>query len=307
MKILKVIRHTTFGEKILLPIYEKTIEPILYFFSDRGLFTDLKRKLYIKWKASLHIKDSNNISALKNLYKGKRCFVIGTGPSLKINDLNCLKDEYTFGLNNIYALYGQMVYRPTFYVTGVPRYIKWILNENKGGDLAGQYVFLNNYDGKQKNQGKCCFIPMFSYYYANHRFIDHEKCKYDQMIYEEDINKGIIAKATVAITAIEIAVYLGFNEIVLLGIDMDYSKAKKHIYENDEGITDDEGARWVKDNTGIDDSKVSIDNSSLVVKAMLEGFKFWKYEAEKRNVKIINATRGGRLEFFERKSLGEIL
>lgn len=307
MKILVAIRNTKFGANILLPIYRKTIKPIVFFFGEAGLFTELIKRLYLKSRASRHIRELNDISSLRNLYKGKRCFVVGTGPSLKIDDLNCLRGEYTFALNSIYALYDQMVFRPTFYVNAGPRYIKWILSENKGEDLAEQYVFLTNYDCKQKNKGKMKFIPMFSYYYSNHRIIYHEKCKYNQLTYEEDINKGITLKSTVAIAAIEIAVYLGFNEIVLLGIDMDYSHTKKHVYESDDGSTNDEGARWGKENMGIDDSHLSVNNEDIVIRGMEEGFKFWKYESEKRNIKIINATRGGRLECFERKSLGELL
>ncbi len=50
--------------------------------------------------------DSNKrLKKYQNLYNGKRCFVIGNGPSLKNTDLSLLKDEYAFGMNRIYLAF----------------------------------------------------------------------------------------------------------------------------------------------------------------------------------------------------------
>lgn len=48
---------------------------------------------------------SQRIEKLKNINQGKRCFIIGNGPSLKIEDLNALVDEDCFACNRIYGLY----------------------------------------------------------------------------------------------------------------------------------------------------------------------------------------------------------
>ena len=48
---------------------------------------------------------SEKIKKLKDNYIGKRCFIIGNGPSLRIEDLNCLKGEYTFAANRIYEIF----------------------------------------------------------------------------------------------------------------------------------------------------------------------------------------------------------
>ncbi len=44
------------------------------------------------------IKDN---AQFKNKYAGKRCFILGNGPSLKEQDLSLLKDEYVFTVNQI--------------------------------------------------------------------------------------------------------------------------------------------------------------------------------------------------------------
>ena len=39
---------------------------------------------------------------LKDIYKEKRCFIIGNGPSIKDQDLTLFKNEITFVANNFY-------------------------------------------------------------------------------------------------------------------------------------------------------------------------------------------------------------
>ena len=40
-------------------------------------------------------------------YEGKRCFIIGNGPSLKLEDLNRLKNEITIASNKIYLIFNK--------------------------------------------------------------------------------------------------------------------------------------------------------------------------------------------------------
>ena len=56
-----------------------------------------------------------NLEQCKNKYKGKRCFIIGNGPSLTKEDLEKLKGEYTFASNKIYKLFDKTSWRPDFY------------------------------------------------------------------------------------------------------------------------------------------------------------------------------------------------
>ena len=58
---------------------------------------------------------SQRIEKLKNINQGKRCFIIGNGPSLKIEDLNALVDEDCFACNRIYGLYDKTKWRPKYY------------------------------------------------------------------------------------------------------------------------------------------------------------------------------------------------
>lgn len=63
----------------------------------------------------IKIKYSHRIKQFKNKYKGKRCFIIGNGPSLVKKDLDKLENEYTFAANMIYHSFKSTKWRPTFY------------------------------------------------------------------------------------------------------------------------------------------------------------------------------------------------
>ena len=56
------------------------------------------------------------LQQLKNRYSGKRCFIIGSGPSMKIEYLDRLQNEFTFSANQIFKIFNQTNWCPTLYV-----------------------------------------------------------------------------------------------------------------------------------------------------------------------------------------------
>ena len=56
-----------------------------------------------------------SLAEFKNKYAGKRCFIIGNGPSLTPSDLDLIKGEYSFAANRIYYIFEKTEWRPTFY------------------------------------------------------------------------------------------------------------------------------------------------------------------------------------------------
>ena len=55
------------------------------------------------------------LKSLKDQHKGERCFIVATGPSLRIEDLNLLRNEFTFSMNSIFLLFDETDWRPTYY------------------------------------------------------------------------------------------------------------------------------------------------------------------------------------------------
>ena len=58
------------------------------------------------------------IERFKGIHSGERCFIVATGPSLRIGDLECLKKhgELCISVNGIIQLYDSTTWRPDYYV-----------------------------------------------------------------------------------------------------------------------------------------------------------------------------------------------
>lgn len=150
------------------------------------------------------------IEDYRDKYKGKRCYILGNGPSLRDVDLDQLKKEYTFGTNRIY-LSG---FTPRFYVAVNPLVIEqfwdeitrieavrflpdWALNSGKL-DYAGKD--LSRTVGIDTSWGMPAFSSPEGPMWEGH---------------------------TVTYVCLQLAHYMGFDEVILLGIDHDYGAPKR--------------------------------------------------------------------------------
>ncbi len=94
-------------------------------------------------------------------------------------------------------------------------------------------------------------------------------------------------------TAAQIAAYMGFSEIYLIGVDHHF-----RISQNNQGeiIVDNTVKDYFTDKYNEDKDKLYIPNtekSTMTYVAM-------KRACDVRGIKVYNATRGGKLEVFER-------
>jgi len=64
------------------------------------------------------------LKPLKNKHLNKRSFIIGTGPSLTIKDLELLENEITFGCNKLYLAFDNTDWRPTYFTMSDPIHLK---------------------------------------------------------------------------------------------------------------------------------------------------------------------------------------
>lgn len=94
-------------------------------------------------------------------------------------------------------------------------------------------------------------------------------------------------------TAVQIAVYMGFSEIYFIGVDHHF-----HTSINNKGeiVVDNTVKDYFSDKYNTDKDNLYIPNtekSTLIYVAM-------KKHCDERNIKVFNATRGGKLEVFPR-------
>ena len=247
-------------------------------------------KRWIQKQTFCKTEDAAYIRQKKNLHQGKRCFVIGNGPSLKPEDLKCLEKEITFASNRIYHMFSKVDWRPTyFFSTDNDVLLKEIENFKKL-PLKEKFINLSAQKYGRKVADNIHYIFLYGPFYLNRNNV------YLHSI-SENVDKYFSQANTVTCTCIEMAIYMGFTEIYLLGVDHNYSKmvsADGKVRENKNIQTYFEGMKG--------GTTVSIYNQA----AATQGFEVCKKYAEEHGIKILNATRGGKLEVFERVDFDKI-
>ena len=221
----------------------------------------------------------------KNQYLGQRCFIVANGPSLRPDDLDllALKHEISFGMNRIYKYFDQTVWRPTFYVCEDELIIQ------------NQQVEINDLPAVEK------FIPIELKYFHN---IKVSGAKYFHINYNEndrfpysfstDIAKQIDCRGTVTFTCMQIAAYMGFAQIYLIGVDHNYQNT---IDINGNLVHDDTVKDYFCEGYDTDIKDIAVHDMGNNTRAYLDALA---YCDNTEKTKIYNATRGGKLEVFER-------
>lgn len=222
-----------------------------------------------------------NLHSLKDKYTGKRCFIIGNGPSLRPEDLDKLVDEYTFAFNRIYYIFDQTAWRPTFYCT----------QDAKIAQSSAKEI-------KEKIDTPYLFAPINLKWYEDvdidtDYFFSPKLAGENVPEFSENIPSHIDVGNTVAYTAMQLAVYMGFSEIYLLGVDHSFQ-----TYQDKDGnvIVDPNAKDYFCDQYNQDKDKLFVPKLDVSTLSYMAAQRY----AEIHHVAIYNTTRGGKLEVFPR-------
>lgn len=233
-------------------------------------------------------EDSKKFGKFKDSVQGKRCFVIGNGPSLTISDLELIKNEDTFASNRIYGVFKESDWRPTYYCVQDIELLKTIKNDiseymNEFPHIFLPYNIKNILPDAILNNTKVCY-----FYTAWRQGGQGEIC------FNEECEHFIGAGMTVTYAMIQMAAWMGYKEIYLLGVDHNYTvdKAKKP--------TDASYASFIAK------TDLSKQNSPHVEESE-KAYIVAREQCAKLGVKVANATRGGKLEVYPREKLEDIL
>ncbi len=217
------------------------------------------------------------LKSLKDIHNGERCFIIGNGPSLKAHDLDKLKNEICFGTNGIYEIFEQTEWRPTYYCAQDYKLIRLIKKDIKNKIDCEKFIGLFDFRMNPSIKDAHYFKMV----------IDNSDPKVIK--FSSDMSECCYEGRTITYSAIQIAVYMGFKEIYLLGVDNNYA------------ISFDENGNIVKQanikNHFSDNYKLPVIPNTHLKNYAYEAAR--KY-ADEHDIKIYNATRGGKLEVFER-------
>ncbi len=239
-------------------------------------------------------KYGKKLKALKATQNGKKCFVIGNGPSLRAEDLTTLKENgiATFAANRIYNIFENTDWRPMFYVCEDEYILKDIQEKINELDFKYKFIPVNFHWYNDVN------INDAYYFYQNFGTnLPNKGAGPD--FFSEDVSKCIPGKGSVITTCVQLAVYMGFSEIYLIGVDHSFSRMTD---KNGNLIVDEK----VKDHFGnqknADEKTKGIFNIDAATLSFMDMKKF----CDEHNVKVYNATRGGKLEVFPRVDFDDL-
>lgn len=255
-------------------------------------------KPFVDWKRKkdhekyLRSPDHFYLQTLKGIHGGKRCFIIGNGPSLRASALDMLKGEYTFAANRIFTIFDQTSWRPNYYLSIDDRILKDFQNEFLNYDL-GHMFLANRFCTIQAPSNRLTRIQ-----YGFMTFdVNADLYKKDFMYISEDVSNHFCEGGTVTFASIQLAIYMGFKEIYLIGVDNNYSR----ILEASGKIHVDPTVQDYFDNKSYNHAYPG--NPHVAQYA----YTIAKEYCDTHDIKIFNATRGGKLEVFERVDFDKLI
>jgi len=214
------------------------------------------------------------IKSFQNKHQGERCFILGNGPSLKHTDLSLLRNEITFGVNRIYLIFPEIGFPTSYYLAintlvieqcadeimtlDVPRFVSWRGRKWLRRDPVIMYID-TDYTPP----------PTFS----------------------PDVSGRVYEGSTVTYVALQLAYFMGFEEVILVGVDHNFvTKGKPNVTVVSDGEDPNHfskeyfgrGFRW---------QLPDLEASEQAYRMALEA-----YEASGR--RVLDATIDGKLDIF---------
>lgn len=221
------------------------------------------------WRRAVNLR----LRPMRDQYKGKRCFIIGNGPSLRDTDMSKLHGEYTFGMNRIYLMFPELGFETSFFVS-----INDLVIEQCASDI------------QQLRMPK--FIAWHAHQWlqpADNMFFLHTS--YTGPKFAHDITRRLWEGATVTYVALQTAFYLGFSEVILIGVDHSFAtKGKPNTTIVSQGDDPNhfnpsyfgKGFRW---------QLPDLDTSEV-------GYAMARQAYEQDGRRVLDATVGGKLTIF---------
>lgn len=149
------------------------------------------------------------LNALKDTHTGERCFIIGNGPSLKNTDLMKLKNEFTFGMNRFYLAFPELGFKTSLLLT-----VNDLVIEQCAEDIrALQIPTFVSWRGRKWIQPAQNLHYLYTTYQLPH--------------FSTNAAGRLWEGATVTYVAMQLAYHMGFKQVVLIGVDHNFTTQGK--------------------------------------------------------------------------------
>jgi hypothetical protein len=233
--------------------------------------------------------DTDELAFFYNRFRGKRCFIIGNGPSLNKIDLALLTNEYCFAVNSFYYTTRETGFRPTFFVVEDSSVIKENRDEIVGYEAPFKF-FPSIYRSLHPKK------PGTYFFKINRGFYEKAGPNYAIPRFSTDVSKVAYCGQSVTYINLQLAFFMGFTEVFLVGMDFNYTIPESHKRTGDVLLSDtDDPNHFHKDYFG--KGKTWKDPK---LDRVLMNYQMADLVYRCAGRRIYNATVGGKLEQFER-------
>jgi len=176
------------------------------------------------------------IEKFGNCFSG-RCFIVGNGPSINNQELANLKNEYCF-VSNRFVLHKNFdKINPDFYCLSDPEFLK---NNNRDilkkiKDKMSTNINLQLFTSNRFSLNSW-FRKSFINFNVNYIFIRTDEKVFNKNTLSVDLKRGLYFGNTIIIDlCIPLAIMMGFDEVILLGCDLNYSSNNSHFFGHQKG------------------------------------------------------------------------
>lgn len=267
-----IIRDFVSRHSYLTPLYK--ITRMIYLFHVEDKLRDAK-VFYRKIKGDRNMQ----LEELHNKFVGERCFIVCNGPSLTIEDLNKLKNEYCFSMNSVINGIDKTDWYPMFYGIQDMNVYKKILESVL--NCKSKYIFIS--DEVRKFSYPSPHDAILFKHYQEGNYPDNP---YPNFRFSNDAALAVFDGFSIAYSLLQIACYLGFREIYLIGNDCSYSVDPQKQHFANSGHVDP--------------------NAYRIGAKQIQAYKCAKKYCDANGIKVYNATRGGALEVFPRVNIDDM-
>jgi hypothetical protein len=217
------------------------------------------------------------LAALRGQYQGRRAFILGNGPSLRRTELGRLRGEFTFGLNRIYLMFASLGFSTSCLVSVNDLVMQQCVHEMQALSIPRFFSWRSRRFFSPTSAPQV--LPTFLY------------TTYESPSFARNVGGRVWEGATVTYVALQLAFHMGFQQVILVGVDHDFASkgaANKVVVSDGDDPNHfspgyfGKGFRW---------QLPDLDTSENAYSMAREAYRMAGRE-------VIDATVGGRLTVF---------
>lgn len=230
------------------------------------------------------------IEELRGIHRGRRAFLVGNGPSLLKAPFDLLSKEYTFAMNRIALIFEKTDWRPTYFVgvssvmedANLSHYHQDFLDGIDAVEIAFVWSGLFRHSPLKRRKN----VVWIDCTETEH--VEAEDASID--FWSDDASVQVSKFGTSMFAAIQIAAWMGFDPLYLVGVDgfyKDYKGAKDPNHFDQ---------RYRGNHLGTDFEKVNAAHR-----------RAYEIALEVDRVKIYDVTQAKGYGIFPKRSLSRVL